>query len=231
MAVVAGLAALLVAVTAWFPPSLDGRELERLATRKKEIALTFDGGDNAAAAGSILRTLRTRRVPATFFLTGRFAERFPALTRRIGRDYPVGNHSYSHRPMTPLSTTSAAAEFRRAEQAIRGATGHDPRPLFRFPYGDRDRRTIALANRLGYVSVRWSIDTWGWMGVARMSPAAVVSRVVARLEPGAIVLLHLGAARDGSALDAKALPAVIDAVRRRGYTFTTLERLRRNRSS
>ncbi len=54
-----------------------------------------------------------------------------------------------------------------------------------------------------------------------------VARVVASLRPGAIVLMHVGAAQDGSLVDTRALPAVIDAVRRRGYTFTTLERLRR----
>ena len=225
MPVAAALLALLVAVA--LPPSLRDRELERLPTRKRELVVTIDGGDNAAAAGVILRTLRVKRVPATFFLTGRFVERYPRLARVIARTYPVGNHSYAHRPFTRLSSAAAAADIRRAERAIRRATRRDPRPLLRFPYGDRDGRTIALANRLGYVSVRWSIDSWGWMGVTRMSRTAVVRRVVSRLQPGAIVLLHLGAARDGSTLDAAALPAIIDAARRRGYTFTTLERLTR----
>jgi peptidoglycan/xylan/chitin deacetylase (PgdA/CDA1 family) len=218
---------LLLAATAWFPPPLAGRELERLPTRKRELALTIDGGDNAAAAASMLRALRVRRVPATFFLTGRFVERYPRLARAIGRAFPIANHSYSHTPMTRLSSAAVTADIARAGRAIRRATGRDPRPLFRFPYGDRDRRTIAIANRLGYVSIRWSIDTWGWMGVGRQSAAGIVRKVVAGLEPGAIVMMHLGAARDGSTLDARALPAVIDAARRRGYEFTTLERLRR----
>jgi peptidoglycan/xylan/chitin deacetylase (PgdA/CDA1 family) len=229
MPVVAAAAALVLAVTAGFPPSLQGRELERLPTRKRELVLTIDGGDNAAAAASMLRVLRGRRVAATFFLTGRFVERYPTLARAIGRDFPVANHSYSHVPMTRLSTAVATAEIARAGRAIRRATGRDPRPFFRFPYGDRDRRTIAIANRLGYVSVRWSVDTWGWMGVRRQSTAGIVHKVVAGLEPGAIVMMHLGVARDGSTLDARALPAVIEAARRRGYTFATLDRLTRPR--
>ncbi|MBD0330666.1 MAG: polysaccharide deacetylase family protein [Thermoleophilia bacterium] len=221
--------ALALVVTLAVPPSLRGREVERVPTASRTIALTFDGGDNAAAAGRILRVLRAQRVPATFFVTGRFVERYPRLAQAIGREYPVGNHSFAHAPFTRMSSAAAAADIRRAERAIRRRTGRDPRPLFRFPYGDRDRRTIAVANRLGYVSVRWSIDTWGWMGRSRMSRGAVVRRVTARLEPGAIVLLHLGAARDGSTLDAAALPEIIAAARRRGYTFTSLERLGQRR--
>jgi peptidoglycan-N-acetylglucosamine deacetylase len=219
LAAVLGLAALV-------PPSLRGRELERLPTRAREVVLTIDAGDNAAGAASMLRTLRARRVPATFFLTGRFVERYPRLSRAIARDFAVGNHSHSHVPLTPRPSAAVTREIATAGARIRRVTGHDPRPFFRFPYGDRDRRTIAIANRLGYVSIRWSVDTWGWMGVRRQSAAGIVRKVVAGLEPGAIVLMHLGAARDGSTLDARALPAVITAARRRGYSFTTLERLK-----
>jgi len=219
------LVALSLAIVVGLPPGIRGRELERLPTRKREVVLTFDGGDNAVGLASILRTLRRRDVAATFFVSGRLARRYPVLMRAIGREYEVGNHTWSHPPLTRLSSAAVAAEIRRGERAIRSATGRDPRPLFRFPYGDRNARTIAIANRLGYVSVRWSVDTWGWMGVGRQSVAGVVRRVAAGLEPGAIVLLHVGAARDGSTLDARALPAVIDMVRRRGYSFTTLERL------
>ena len=44
------------------------------------------------------------------------------------------------------------------------------------------------------------------------------------LEPGAIVLMHVGVARDGSLLDARALSRVISLVRARGYRFVTLDR-------
>ena len=222
------LAAALVLVAA-VPPSLRGRELERLPTRKHEVVLTFDAGDNAVGGWSILRTLRARHVPAAFFVSGRVARRYPALMRAIARHYELGNHTWSHVPLTGLSSSAVAAEIRRGERAIRATTGQDPRPLFRFPYGDRDARTIAIVNRLGYVSIRWSVDTWGWMGVGRQSRAGVVRRVVDGLEPGAIVLMHLGVARDGSLLDARALPAVIDSVRGRGYAFTTLESVARRR--
>ena len=48
-------------------------EVDRLPTHRKLVALTFDGGgDTANGTASILKTLSRRRVPATFFLAGRW---------------------------------------------------------------------------------------------------------------------------------------------------------------
>jgi len=114
---------------------------------------------------------------------------------------------------------------RRGALWIRVETGHNPRPLFRFPYGARDERTIGVVNSMGYASVRWSLDTWGWMGTSEgQSVGSVVRRVADHLEPGAIVLMHVGVARDGSLLDAEALPRVISLARARGYRFVALDR-------
>jgi peptidoglycan-N-acetylglucosamine deacetylase len=209
------------------PPEFQGRELDRLPTTRKEVVLTIDAGGNAVGGWSMLT--KRKEVAATFFLTGRFVVANPALARAIGRTYPVANHTWSHLHLSRLSNAGVESEILRAERAIRARTGRDPRPIFRFPYGDRDARSIAIANRLGYVSVRWTVDTLGWM--PGQTTAGAVRRVVDRLQPGAIVLMHVGAARDGSTVDARALSAVIDAIRRRGYAFTTFERLRPRMSS
>jgi peptidoglycan/xylan/chitin deacetylase (PgdA/CDA1 family) len=202
-----------------------GGEVEHLLTRSKIVALTFDGGDNAGGARSILATLARRHVAATFFITGRWARRYPRLARAIGARYPVGNHTYSHASLPSLPSAAVRREILDGARWIRTETGREPRPLFRFPFGDRDSRTIAIVNSLGYQSVRWSLDTWGWMGPSEgQSTATVVERVSTRLRPGDIILMHLGAARDGSVLDAEALPRVIEALEQRGYRFVTLER-------
>jgi peptidoglycan/xylan/chitin deacetylase (PgdA/CDA1 family) len=57
-----------------------------------------------------------------------------------------------------------------------------------------------------------------------MSKAAVIRRVATKLAPGHIVLLHLGANRERSTLDADALPELLNLIERRGYRFVTLER-------
>jgi len=218
------VAAAVFAVAASASGASGLREVERLPTYRKVVALTFDGGgDTANGTAQILKTLSRRRVPATFFLAGRWIRLHPALARRIGRRYPIGDHTYDHADQTGLSSAQIRADVRRGAWWIRVETGRNPRPLFRFPYGARDARTIAVVNSLGYTSVRWSVDTWGWMGSSEgQSANSVVRRVADHLEPGAIVLMHVGVARDGSLLDAQALPRVISLVRARGYRFVTL---------
>jgi peptidoglycan/xylan/chitin deacetylase (PgdA/CDA1 family) len=219
----------LLAATFAIPPSLRGVDVDHLPTRKKEVVLTLDAGGDSDGAWRILRTLKRKHVVATFFLTGRWVNQYRLLARFIGQRYPVANHTYHHLPMTQLSDATVAREITTGAAAIRRRTGKDPRPLFRFPYGASDARVIATANRLGYVSVRWTVDTLGWMGAAHQSASGAIRRVIDSLRPGAIILMHIGSAGDvdRSTIDAHALPGVIDAVRRHGYAFATFERLRR----
>jgi peptidoglycan/xylan/chitin deacetylase (PgdA/CDA1 family) len=197
-----------------------------LQTRQHVVALTFDGGGNADAAPRVLAVLKREHVTGTFFLTGHFVQAYPLLARAIGRRYPVGNHTVDHLDLRRLSTPAATREITQAETMIRHATGRDPRPLFRFPYGARDARTLGIARGLGYASVRWTVDTWGWMGLALQTVAGAQRRVLEHLVPGEIVLMHLGSSRDRSTIDSHALPGLIRAVRARGYRFVTLKGIR-----
>jgi peptidoglycan-N-acetylglucosamine deacetylase len=210
-----------------FPESLRGQDISRLPTDRKIVALTFDAGANAAGLPSILRTLADQRVRATFFLTGTFAQTDPGHVQAIlAAGHRVGNHSMTHPYLTRLPDNEIAGELTRAEQVLM-RTGADPRPLFRFPYGDRDARTIAAVNSQGYAAVRWTVDTLGWQGTTGGGSAQrVVQRTIEALQPGEIVLMHIGSHPDDrSTLDAEALPDVIAAVRARGYEFVSLDAL------
>ncbi len=208
------------------PPAWQAGELVRLDTRQHVVALTFDGGGNDAGVTSVLATLRRSGVPATFFLTGHFVRFYPQAARSIGRAFPVGDHTVDHSDLTRLPDSQVAWEIEAARTQIRQIAGADPKPLFRFPYGARDSRTLSIVRRLGYLSVRWTVDSWGWMGRCCQTSAGVVQRVISHLVPGEIVLMHLGASRDGAQLDSQALARVIAAVRAHGYRFTTLAGLR-----
>ncbi|MEA5453410.1 polysaccharide deacetylase family protein [Sinomonas sp. JGH33] len=211
---------------AGFPASLRGVDLERLPTSQHVVALTFDAGANDAALTSILSTLAANGVPGTFFLTGAWAARYPAgVAEIVAGGYRVGNHSMTHPSFTTLTDAQIAAQLSDAEASIRVA-GADPRPLFRFPSGDRDARTIADVNGAGYAAFRWTVDTLGWQGTMNgtRGPAFIVQRVLAAAQPGEIVLMHLGSnPDDASTLDADALPQVISQLRAAGYGFVTLD--------
>ncbi|HEX6920760.1 MAG TPA: polysaccharide deacetylase family protein [Actinomycetes bacterium] len=210
--------------TAGVPARLAGVDWERIPTTSKVVALTFDAGGDAAGLPSILATLRSSGVRATFFLTGRWARQHPDQLAAIkAGGHRLGNHTDTHPHLPPLSDAQVTEQVRRAEQAIRAA-GADPRPFFRFPFGDRTAHDIALVNRLGYVSVRWTVDTLGWKGTSGgQSAASVTARVLAAARPGEIVLMHVGSNPDDhTTLDASALPRVISGLRAKGYRFVTL---------
>jgi peptidoglycan/xylan/chitin deacetylase (PgdA/CDA1 family) len=208
--------------------SLAGKDWTYIPTTRRVVALTFDAGANADALPSILATLRREGVPATFFLTGNFVRDFPAAARSIAAaGFRIGDHTTTHPYLTQLSDAAVQREIAGGAQQIMSVTGQNPAPLFRFPYGDADARTIAIANRAGYVPVRWTVDTLGWEGTAgHISAAVVVSRVLAAARPGEIVLMHVGSNPDDhTTFDAGALPQVISGLRDRGYSFVTLDAL------
>jgi peptidoglycan/xylan/chitin deacetylase (PgdA/CDA1 family) len=208
------------------PPAIVAGELVRLQTPQRVVALTFDGGGNADSAQRVLAVLGREHVRATFFLTGHFVRTYPVLARAIGRRYPVGNHTVNHFDLTRMPIGKARREIVSGALMIERATGRDTHPYFRFPYGARNRSTLRLANDLGYASVRWTVDTWGWMGRSEQTVSGATRRVIDHLVPGEIVVMHLGSARDRSMIDSRALPGVIRAVRARGYRFVTLKGVR-----
>lgn len=209
------------------PGFLLGQDVTSIPGAGNRIALTFDGGANAAGLQAILSTLEQKQVRATFFLTGTWAAANPDGVARIAAaGHRLGNHSMTHPAFTQLTNPMIDDEIARAESAIVTAGGA-PRPFFRFPFGDRDTRTINEVNNLGYVAVRWSVDSLGWKGTSGgMSRDAVAQRVLAALQPGGIVLMHIGSnPDDGSTLDADALPGLIEGIRAAGYGFVTLDAL------
>ena len=207
-----------------FPAALAGRDLEVIPGAGTAVALTFDAGGNSAGLPRILQTLSATGVRGTFFLTGNWAAANPAgVAAIVAGGHRLGNHSMTHPGFTGLTSSAIGDQLAAAEQAIK-AGGGDPRPLFRFPFGERDARTIATVNAYGYLPVRWTVDSLGWKGSSGGITAQIVAdRVLARLQPGEIVLLHVGSnPDDGTTLDADALPGLIDRIREAGYGFTTL---------
>lgn len=211
------------------PGSLAGVDWTRIPTSNKVVALTFDAGASDAGVSSILSTLHSKGVRATFFLTGNFVSAYPATSRAIAAaGHRIGDHSITHPYFTQLSPAEINHQVLGAAQQIRSVTDANPNPWFRFPYGDTNARTIATVNALGYVPVRWTVDTLGWKGTSgEISASVVVNRAMASLQPGEIVLMHVGANPDDrSTLDADALPTLIDQMRAHGYGFVTLDALR-----
>lgn len=216
------------ALSPTIPSGLLGKDVEVIPTAQKIVALTFDAGGNADGLSSIVSTLSSRHVPATFFVTGAWATRYPSSVRQlVSAGFRLGNHTATHPHLTSLSDAAVTAEITTGRTKLMAAGGSEPNPLFRFPYGERTAHTIALVNGAGYVPVRWTVDTLGWKGTSGgISTTTVVTRALGAARPGEIVLMHVGSNPDDhTTLDASALPTVISRLTGLGYRFVTLDAL------
>jgi peptidoglycan-N-acetylglucosamine deacetylase len=193
-----------------------GKEYAKVPGKARVVAFTFDAAYDPKPLADILDALAAADAPATFFLTGEFIADFPDSVAKIVRaGYPVGNHSYSHPDFTTLSDAKIRSQLERTAALIADAGAADPRPLFRFPYGARDHRTLAAVGDAGYAGVYWTIDTLDWK--PERTSAQVEAAVLDHLQSGAIILMHVGSRQTASVL-----PEIIRKVRAEGYTLVAL---------
>lgn len=180
------------------------------------VALTFDDGPNPEHTPRILNLLDAAKIKATFFVIGRKAEAHPEIVRAIkARGHAIGLHSYAHHRLFSLrSLRYVRSDLERGRKAIEAITG-EPAVLFRPPIGHMSPRIAKAVDELGLVVVGWSIRALD--GTARAKPDKVAERVIDRLEPGAIVLLHDAAERDDrTPASVQALPLILEAMKREG---------------
>ena len=192
------------------------------------VAVTIDAehADHPASPDTparMLDVLAREGARATIFVQGRWAAANPRLARRIAEDgHVVGNHSLSHAPVDHLTDEGIAHSVREAEQAIRQASGADPRPWFRCPYGDGDDdpRVLAALERLGYRNIGWDVDPTDWDD--RSAAEIAETSVAGCLEhgDGARLLLHVWP--DATLT---ALPTILGRLRTEGAELVGVEQL------
>ena len=190
--------------------------ISRFDTPEPLIVLTFDAGSDRGYAGEILDILAAEGIHASFGMTGVWAEQNPDLVVRMHSEgHHLMNHSWNHPHFPQISTAERVDQLRRSEALVYSLTGVRLAPYFRPPYGEYDAATLADLAAEGYTTmVMWTVDTLGWDGY---SADQITQRVVEGAAPGAVILMHVGAASE----DAAALPAIIDQLRARGYGFAT----------
>lgn len=184
------------------------------------VALTFDDGPYPKHTAKILSILDRYQVPATFFVVGTWAERYPELIRReeqMGME--VANHSWSHPddpPLTSLHDGRIRREIADTNALLRRLASETR--SFRPPGGSWDPRVRDLAVQEGMRLVLWDVDPRDWS--TKTSPKELTRAVLSRVRPGSIVLLHDGGG--DAATTIAALPDIIRGIRKLGLRFTTV---------
>lgn len=187
------------------------------------VTLTFDAGADRGYAEQILDILRDEKVPATFGMTGMWAQQNSDLVQRMAVEgHELMNHTWSHRSFTGFSAGRALGvgerrlELDRTEELLVGLTNKSTRPLFRPPYGDLDSGVMRDVSDAGYdYTIMWTVDSLGWN---KLPTQGIIDRCLSRAEPGAIYIFHVGI----ESQDAAALTPIIAGLRERGYSFVTV---------
>jgi hypothetical protein len=220
-------------------PAVVPRVVLGAQTTRPLVALTFDldmTPDMAAAARAGFRWvnadatgyLESTNVHATIFMTGMWAEVYPAEARRLAANpnFEIGNHSYSHpafhSPCYRLGSVSRAAQVSQVEHAQRAleqVTGLTPK-YFRFPGGCYDHSALDIVHAAGLIPVQWDVNS---TDAFNSYPQQIAATVLAGVKPGSIVVMHLMRANAPSS--AAALRTIIPALQRRGYQFVTVSEL------
>ncbi len=195
-----------------YPP-----ELRSVPTTKKVVSIAVNVVWGTEFVPPIVQALKSQGDKATFFLGGTWAERNPAQARQIhDAGMEIGSHGDRHRHVGSLGVAENEQEITRASERIKAATGVAP-TLYAPAYGELSQAVHLAAQRQGVRVVMWSIDTIDWR--KSHTPDVIAQRVLSRLQPGAIVLMH------PTDRTATALPGLLKELHRRGYRVVGVQEL------
>ena len=172
-------------------------------TSKNIIYLTFDAGFENGNTEKILDSLKKHNVKATFFLVGKYIETSPELVERMVEEgHTIGNHTYSHPDMSKISDEeSFKKELQSLESLYKETTGQELLKIYRPPQGKYCVSNLEMADKLGYKTIFWSLAYVDWYENKQPTKEEAFNKLLKRIHPGAIVLLHSTSKTNGDILD------------------------------
>lgn len=190
--------------------------------KEKVIYLTFDAGYENGNTETILDALKKHNAPATFFVVGPFISEHPELVKRMAEEgHTVGNHTYSHPDMSKISTKeSFQKELGQVEDIYEEITGSSMTKYYRPPQGKYSETNLSMAKELGYKTFFWSLAYVDWYQDDQPTKEEAFDKLIGRIHPGAIVLLH-----STSSTNAEILDELLSKWESMGYTFQSLDTL------
>lgn len=191
-------------------------------TEEKVLYLTFDCGYENGNTPKILDALKKHKASATFFVVGTFVKECPDLIRRMTEEgHLVGNHTWHHPDMTQISTKDAfLKELQDVEAQYQETTGKEMPKYYRPPQGKYSTDNLEMAKSLGYRTFFWSLAYVDWQQDAQPSKEEAFKKLLGRIHPGAVVLLHNTSDTNGEIMD-----ELLTKWEEMGYSFRSLDQL------
>lgn len=203
-----------------FLPTEEVAAIYKSETAEKKIALTFNISWGEEKAIPILDILKENEINnATFFLSASWAERHPDIVERIvNDDHEIGSHGYRYENYPQWEDEKVRKDILHAQQVLYELTKKSPK-LIRPPNGNFDTRVLKIAEAQKYKLIHWSVDSKDYNnpGVDQ-----IISNVLDKVTGGDIVLFH---ASDRVKQTHKALPTIIEQLKKQGYSFVTVSEL------
>ena len=186
-------------------------------TDKKCVALTFDAAWGNEDTDTLLSILKEYEAPATFFVTGQWAEKFPEDVKKLyDAGHDIANHSDSHPHITGRSYDELKSDTESCNKKIEEIIGEAPM-LYRGPYGEYNNTLIEMLHDINMYYIQWDVDSLDWKDP---EPSQLVKNVTDKVKSGSIVLLHNGAKNTP-----EALPSILKTLKDEGFEFVLVKDL------
>ena len=191
-------------------------------TAEKKLYLTFDCGYENGNTPAILAALKKHQAPAVFFAVGNFVRDNPDLIKQmVAEGHIVGNHTMTHPDMSKISSEdSFQKELQGVEKIYKETTGKEMEKFYRPPQGIYSTENLAMAKGLGYSTFFWSLAYVDWIQDQQPSREEALRKLLTRVHPGAIVLLHNTSSTNGIILD-----ELLSRWKKMGYSFHSVKEL------
>lgn len=193
---------------------LEDNKMGKSLTDKKLVALTFDDGPNPGTTTRLLSILKKENVPATFFVLGNRVQLYPEIVREAyqGRNQ-IGSHTYSHLNLPELPIEEVKKEIEMTKDIVKQTIGKYPSGT-RPPYGAVTPQIISIIDS---PIIQWSVDSLDWQS---KNADHIEQTVLSEVYDGSIILMH-----DIYETSVDGAQKVITDLKKRGYTFVTVNQL------
>lgn len=156
------------------------------------VALTYDLCPVRATPGfdrELVEFLITNKIPATFFMSGRWMARHDAEVKELLAIpfFEVGTHGDVHAHLPMQERDEQQREIVNPVRLLKTKYGRST-TLFRPPYGEYNDQTVEAVKDLGLQFILWNIESGD--PDPTLNADAILARVRKRMKPGSVIVMH-----------------------------------------